>query len=101
MGHKNIIGPRPIGGARAGLPVQEQTLRTARNRQNKKTNRHSELTTVGCNQAIKPLYKLKRCPKKECCKQCQYVKYKGTMTKWPVQKPTHITTQKHQDATDI
>jgi len=22
--------------------------------------------------------------KKECCKQCTYVKFKGTMTKWPV-----------------
>jgi len=32
------------------------------------------------------------------------VKLKGTMTKWPVQKATHITTQKHveyNDATDI
>jgi len=33
-------------------------------------------------------YKLKRCSKKECCKQCRYVKFKGTVTKWPVQKPT-------------
>ena len=44
------------------------------------------------------------CSKKECCKQCRYVKFDGTMTKWPVQKLTHITTQKqveHQDATDI
>ena len=50
-------------------------------------------------------YKLKRCSKKECCKQCRmYAKFKGTMTKWPVQKPTHRTTQKHvehQDATNI
>ena len=38
---------------------------------------------------------MKRCSKKECCKQCRYVKFKGTMTKWPVQKPTHRTTQKH------
>jgi len=33
-----------------------------------------------------------------------YVKFKGPMTKWPVQKPTHRTTQKHaehHDATDI
>ena len=33
-----------------------------------------------------------------------YVKFKGTMTKWHVQKPTHRTTQKHvehKDATDI
>ena len=38
-------------------------------------------------------YKLKRCSNKECCKQCRYVKFKGTMTKWPVQKLTHWTTQ--------
>jgi len=41
---------------------------------------------------------------KKCCKQCKYVKFKGTMTKWPVQKLTHRTTQKHvqhHDATDI
>ena len=36
-----------------------------------------------------------RCSNKECCKQCRYVKFKGTMTKWPVQKLTHRTTQKH------
>ena len=30
-------------------------------------------------------YNLKRCSKKEC-KQCRYVKFKGTMTKWPVQR---------------
>jgi len=49
-------------------------------------------------------YKLKRCSNKECCKQCRYVKFKGTMTKWPVQKLTHRTTQKHaqhHDATGI
>jgi len=49
-------------------------------------------------------YKLKRWSKKDCCKQCRYVKFKGTMTKWPVQKLTHRTTQKrvqHHDATDI
>ena len=32
---------------------------------------------------------------KEGCKQCRYVKFKGTMTKWPVQKSTHRMTQKH------
>ena len=50
------------------------------------------------------LYKLKRCSNEECCKQCRCVKFKGTMTKWPVQKLTHRTTQKHaqhHDATDI
>jgi len=50
------------------------------------------------------LYKLKTCSKKECCKQQRYVKFKGTMTKCPVQKPTHRTTQnpvEHLDATDI
>ena len=45
-----------------------------------------------------------RCSNKECCKQCRYVMFKGTMTKWPVQKLTQGTTQKllqHHDATDI
>ena len=37
--------------------------------------------------------KLKRCTKKERCKQCRYVMFKGTMTAWPVEKPTHRTTQ--------
>ena len=47
---------------------------------------------------------MKRCSKKECCKQCRNVKFKGTMTKWPVQKLTHRTTQihkQHYDETDI
>ena len=38
------------------------------------------------------------------CKQCRYVMFKGTMTKWPVPKLTQGTTQKllqHHDATDI
>jgi len=30
------------------------------------------------------------------CKQCIYVRFKGTMTKWPVQKLTHRTKQKHE-----
>ena len=50
------------------------------------------------------VYKLKRCSNKECCKQCRYVMFKGTMTKWPVQKLAQGTTQKllqHHDATDI
>jgi len=41
---------------------------------------------------------------KKCSKQCRNVKLKSTMAKWPVQKPTHRTTQKHvehKDATDI
>jgi len=49
-------------------------------------------------------YKLKRCSNKECCKQCRYVMFKGTMTKWLVQKLAQGTTQKllqHHDATDI
>ena len=49
-------------------------------------------------------YKLKRCSNKECCKQCRYVMFKGTMTKWPVQKIAQGTAQKllqHHDATDI
>ena len=47
---------------------------------------------------------MKRCSKKECCKQCKHVKSKGTVTNWPVQKPTNRTLQKHvehHDATDI
>ena len=28
-------------------------------------------------------------------KECRYVKFKGTTTKWPVQKPTHRTTPKN------
>jgi len=31
----------------------------------------------------------------------KYVKLKGTMTKWPVQKPTHRTTQKHVEHYDV
>ena len=49
-------------------------------------------------------YKLKRCSNKECCKQCRYVMFKGTITKWPVQKLAQGTTQKllqHHDATNI
>jgi len=45
-------------------------------------------------------YKLKRCSNKECCKQCRYIMFKGTMTKWPVQKLAQGATQKllqHQD----
>jgi len=48
--------------------------------------------------------KLKRCTNKECCKQCRHVIFKGTMTKWPVQKLARGTKQKllqHHDATDI
>ena len=37
-------------------------------------------------------YKLKRCSNKECCKQCRYVMFMGTMTKWPVQKLAQGTT---------
>ena len=47
---------------------------------------------------------MKKCSKTECCKQCRYVKFKGTMTKWPVQTPINRTTQnheEHQDATYI
>ena len=49
-------------------------------------------------------YKLKRCSKKECCKQCRHVKFKGTITKWPEHRKKHRTKQKHkehQNATDI
>ena len=57
---------------------------------------------LGCY--FKGQYKLKRCSNKECCKQCRYVMFKGTMTKRPVQKLAQGTTQKllqHHDATDI
>ena len=40
-------------------------------------------------------YKLKGCLKKECCKQCRHVKFKSTMTKWPVQKYTHAEQHKN------
>jgi len=50
------------------------------------------------------LYKLKRYSKKECCKQCRHVKFKGTMTKLPVHKQTNTqnthTHVEHQDATN-
>ena len=36
---------------------------------------------------------------KKCCKPCSHVNFKGNMTKKPVQKQTHVTTEKH--ATDI
>ena len=63
-------------------------------------NVYSPCPDLICNDQI--LYKLKKCSKKEFCKQCRYVKFKDTMTKWPVQKPTHRTTQKHiQHASDI
>ena len=35
--------------------------------------------------------------KKECCKQCRHVKFKGTMTK----QEQHKKHAEHQDATDI
>ena len=49
-------------------------------------------------------YKLKKYSNKECCKQCRYVMFKDTMTKWRVQKLIQETTQKllqHHDVTDI
>jgi len=41
--------------------------------------------------------------KKNVFNNVKYVKFKGTMTKWPVQKPTQNDTKhiEHQDATDI
>ena len=61
--------------------------------------------TLACGAiAVVTQYKLMRCSNKECCKQCRYVMFKGTMTKWPVQKQTQGTTQKllqHHHATDI
>ena len=35
--------------------------------------------------------------KKQCCKQCEQVKFMGTMTKWPIRKQTeHHTTRSIQ-----
>ena len=43
--------------------------------------------------------------RKNVVKKCRYVKFKGTVTKRPVQKPSHKTTKKkhveHHDATYI
>ena len=41
--------------------------------------------------------KLKRFLTIECCKQCRHVKFKGTMTKWPVHKQTHRAAQNTQN----
>ena len=38
--------------------------------------------------------------KKECCKQYRHVKFKGTMTKSPVQKEIHRTAQTHAEPQD-
>jgi len=35
--------------------------------------------------------------KEECCKRCRHVKFKGNMTKLPVQKQTQRTVQKHTE----
>jgi len=50
------------------------------------------------------MYNATKCSKKEWCKQCRYAKFKGTLTKWPVQKQTHRIAQihaEHHGATDI
>ena len=52
------------------------------------TNLEKLLLTSAC---CSSQYKFKRCSKKECCKQCRYVRFKGIITKWHVQKPTHRT----------
>ena len=39
-------------------------------------------------------YKSKRCSRKEYCKQCRYVMFKGTMIKWPI-KNQH--TEQHKN----
>jgi len=42
--------------------------------------------------------------KQRMLQKCRYVMFKGTITKWPVQKLAQGTTQKllqHHDATDI
>ena len=65
---------------------------------------HRNLINSRLKESFNCEYKLKRCSNKECCKQCRYVMFKDTMTKWPVQKLAQGTTQKllqHHDATDI
>ena len=57
-----------------------------------------EILLVDQSRWVKVQYKMKRCSKTECYKQCRHDKLKGTMTKWPV----HVkNTQKveHQNAT--
>jgi len=56
---------------------------------NKRINKIKKLKEI-----LTEYYKLKRCSKKECCKQCRHVKFKGTMTERPVQKLTHIKTHR-------
>jgi len=51
---------------------------------------------------MQSLYKLKKCSKNGV--NNVDVKFEGTLTKWPVQKPTDRTTRKHvehHDATAI
>jgi len=45
--------------------------------------------------SFKTVWKIQIALFKEWCKQCRYVKFKPTMTKWCVQKPTQRTTQKY------
>jgi len=62
------------------------------------------VTTYDIHERTKLLIEIKKMFKEECCKQYRHVKFKGTITEWPVQKQTHRTIQKHvehQDATDI
>ena len=61
-------------------------------------------TDANCTYTIVIYYKLKKFSQKKSCKQGRYVNPQGTMTKWPVQKPTNRTIQKqaeHQDTTNI
>jgi len=49
-------------------------------------------------------YKLKRCSKTNVVNNVDMSSLRETMTQWPVQNPSHRTTQKHvehHDATDI
>jgi len=46
-------------------------------------------------------YKLKRCSKKECCKQRRHVKFKDTMTNGSFTNKHKTKHVEHQDATDI
>jgi len=57
--------------------------------------------TVILNLSLYFQCKLKIWSKRQCCKQWRQVKFRGTMTKWPVQNRTHRTTQSTIDQTGL
>ena len=94
-----IVHPNKI------IPLNENILKNLRVKQTIHVNlssfekiciyvniRHNDKTPVMLKCLFE--YKLKVFLKEEHCKQCKYVKFKGTVTKWAVLKPTHRTTQK-------